>query len=308
MAAASGRDRAPVSEQLLDEAYRFDFFQAVRLLERWPREAAEPQAAAAAASRVGQRPPRRSRRSVRFRALPSLSFPAGASARSAPRRNRPPTSAAAAAGDGRHLPGADRAERRPAPALHRAGDRADPRRRTTRCATSSTCSTTACLAVLSGLGEVPLSARLRAVAARARPARRTCYAVPVLPGRPWARAGLRGRLDVRRRGAALLRRPLRPLPPLGRGAGAVVADYFELPVDVRQFQGQWLYLSRGGPGSLPVARLAARAEQRAGRRLVVGERVWDVQSKFRVRLGPLGYAQFRRLHARRATPCGRSAR
>ncbi len=32
--------------------------------------------------------------------------------------------------------------------------------------------------------------------------------------------------------------------------------------------------------------------KRLGDNLVVGQRVWDVQSKFRVRLGPLGYGEF----------------
>ena len=72
MGSTSRRDRAPVSTRLLQEPYRFDFFQAVRLLERMAREAGS-----AARQPVGcEAAPRQE--AVRFRALPSLSFPPSA--------------------------------------------------------------------------------------------------------------------------------------------------------------------------------------------------------------------------------------
>jgi type VI secretion system protein ImpH len=70
---------------------------------------------------------------------------------------------------------------------------------------------------------------------------------------------------------------------------AMLADYFRLPVRVQQFHGQWLRLepanqSRlGGDGD---------GNNQPGINLVAGERVWSAESKFRVRIGPLGYAQF----------------
>jgi type VI secretion system protein ImpH len=66
---------------------------------------------------------------------------------------------------------------------------------------------------------------------------------------------------------------------------AMVADYFQLPARLEQFQGQWLHLQEsdqtrlGGGGMLGV-------------NTVAGARVWDVQSKARVRLGPLGYHDY----------------
>jgi type VI secretion system protein ImpH len=66
---------------------------------------------------------------------------------------------------------------------------------------------------------------------------------------------------------------------------AVLADYFGLPVAVEQFVGQWI--------PVPDADRMALGEQGAlGVNAIVGERVWDVQSKFRVVLGPLRYTQF----------------
>jgi type VI secretion system protein ImpH len=67
---------------------------------------------------------------------------------------------------------------------------------------------------------------------------------------------------------------------------AMLRGYFQLPLAVKQFSGQWLLLdpanqSRVGSG-----------DGRLGENIVVGDRVWDAQSKFRLRLGPLHYDQF----------------
>lgn len=65
----------------------------------------------------------------------------------------------------------------------------------------------------------------------------------------------------------------------------MLADHFQLPVEVEAFQGQWLPVAEGGQMRFGmVGTLGVDA--------VVGERVWDLQAKFRVRLGPLTYEQF----------------
>jgi type VI secretion system protein ImpH len=69
---------------------------------------------------------------------------------------------------------------------------------------------------------------------------------------------------------------------------AILSDYFLLPARIEQFQGQWLLLEpddqlRLGSGA---------ATGRLGMGAVVGPRVWNVQGKFRIRLGPLSYRQF----------------
>jgi type VI secretion system protein ImpH len=68
----------------------------------------------------------------------------------------------------------------------------------------------------------------------------------------------------------------------------ILAAYFSLEVSVQQFQGQWLFLDREFQTSLDLG--AEKAS--LGRNTVAGERVWDMQGRFRVRLGPLKYAQF----------------
>jgi type VI secretion system protein ImpH len=71
----------------------------------------------------------------------------------------------------------------------------------------------------------------------------------------------------------------------------LLRDQFGHPVTVRSFSGQWLRLepeqrSRAGRGG---------SFNALGRDAVAGRKVWDVQSKFRVRIGPLTFRQFREL-------------
>lgn len=69
---------------------------------------------------------------------------------------------------------------------------------------------------------------------------------------------------------------------------SLLADFFSLPVRVLQFQDQWL-----GLGPAQQTSLGGRdGNCRLGASAVVGERVWDVQGKIRVRLGPLTRSQF----------------
>jgi type VI secretion system protein ImpH len=71
---------------------------------------------------------------------------------------------------------------------------------------------------------------------------------------------------------------------------AIVNDYFGLPARIVQFTGQWLYLEPASRSRLPAETGGVNCE--LGVNAVAGERVWDVVSKFRVRLGPLRYAEF----------------
>jgi type VI secretion system protein ImpH len=66
---------------------------------------------------------------------------------------------------------------------------------------------------------------------------------------------------------------------------AIVVDYFRLPAKILQFQGQWLLLEKSDQTSLG-------SHGRLGIDAVAGDRVWDVQAKFRVRLGPLKMPAF----------------
>lgn len=67
---------------------------------------------------------------------------------------------------------------------------------------------------------------------------------------------------------------------------AILSDYFDVPVQLAQFSGQWLKLE---PESY--TRLGA-ANAELGVTAVAGERVWDDQSKFEVNFGPLSLERF----------------
>ncbi len=66
----------------------------------------------------------------------------------------------------------------------------------------------------------------------------------------------------------------------------MLADYFGVAAKVRQFTGQWLALDDES-----ITRLGA-ANSRLGQNAVVGTRVWDDQSKFRVVFGALSFKEF----------------
>ncbi|MDX2039568.1 MAG: type VI secretion system baseplate subunit TssG [Isosphaeraceae bacterium] len=72
------------------------------------------------------------------------------------------------------------------------------------------------------------------------------------------------------------------------GLEAMLADYFGLPVQVVQFVGQWLMLEPENQSSLG----SAGANNRLGVDCVAGERVWDIQGKIRIRVGPLDFERF----------------
>ena len=87
-----------------------------------------------------------------------------------------------------------------------------------------------------------------------------------------------------------------PLSRRVRSAGALrrlIAALFEFPVEIKELQGRWIDVipseqTRLGGGYQLQNPLAVLGET-----AVVGASVWDVQSRFRVRLGPLGLEDFR---------------
>ena len=75
------------------------------------------------------------------------------------------------------------------------------------------------------------------------------------------------------------------------GLQALIADYFHMPVKIRQFVGHWLALSPDSMTKLGDSPMTGAL----GVTAVIGARVWDCQHKFRIVLGPLDYADYRRL-------------
>jgi type VI secretion system protein ImpH len=89
--------------------------------------------------------------------------------------------------------------------------------------------------------------------------------------------------------------------PVTASLELMLREYFAIPLVLQPFQGRWLALSVDEHSRLSSSLDRTEAYCQLGTSAWVGRRVWDVQSKFRVRLGPLNYARFRSF-----LPIGRS--
>ena len=79
------------------------------------------------------------------------------------------------------------------------------------------------------------------------------------------------------------------------GLERMLSDYLGLPVEVQQYQGRWLMLDKSDQSALPTALEPQGRFTELGINTVIGERVWDVQGKFRIRVGPVSYRDFNSL-------------
>lgn len=127
------------------------------------------------------------------------------------------------------------------------------------------------LSSLIGLGQAPLAERFRATVQT--PGANTDELVDRLPDHTLLRHA--GTLSRRQRSAAQI--------------GALLSDMLRAPVEVLPFRGQWLEID-----PLEQSRLGQRAST-LGIDAVLGQRVWDVQSRVRLRVGPLSPEQFESL-------------
>lgn len=71
----------------------------------------------------------------------------------------------------------------------------------------------------------------------------------------------------------------------------LIFDYLNVPVSIEQFQGQWLRLRLTDQ-----TRLSADNSQHDNNQLgitaIAGERIWGIENKFRIRLGPMSLSKF----------------
>lgn len=279
MARARRRTTAAVIDRLFDSPRRFDFFQAVRLLER----------AAAHAARDGRFRVRRpvgmdfapKDEAARFRVEPQLTFPASSlTAAAAEKDGAPPTLTAAFIGlvgplgvlpqhyselvvaQNRQRSTAlaqfldlihHRAvslfyrawvKRRPAMAFEQAGGRDD--------------SYTALTAALTGLGTPSLRGRL-------------AFSDHLV----WHFAGL-----------------LAAGPRSAAGLEAILSEVLRRPVRVEAFIGGWLDVAEDSRTRLPSFHQPEGQYCRLGVDAAAGVKAWDAQGRFRLKIGPLDYRRF----------------
>jgi type VI secretion system protein ImpH len=99
--------------------------------------------------------------------------------------------------------------------------------------------------------------------------------------------GLRGRVRFGDEALLLYSGLLGQHPRSADALQQILSDYFQKPIAVIQFVGQWLEITEENR-----TRLGANNE--LGVSAVAGTRVWDQQAKFALRVGPLSYAEFER--------------
>jgi type VI secretion system protein ImpH len=98
--------------------------------------------------------------------------------------------------------------------------------------------------------------------------------------------GLQGRVSFPERALIYYGGLFAQRPRSAAAVTAVLADYFRVPVRLKQFFGRWLKLDAESESRL------GRQNFRLGFDTVAGTRVWDNQSKFRLKLGPLSFKEY----------------
>lgn len=251
-------------EQLFAESYRFDFFQAVRLLERLSRDR-EPVG--------GAGPP--SQEVVRFRTRVSLAFPASAihEIRDGKRPGDPPEMTVAFLG----MTG-------PLGVL--------PHPYTELLIERTRQKDNALWEFLDLFNHRMISLFYRAWEK---------YRFPISYERTGEDAftqylfdlvgvgtpGLRGRMAFPDQALLFYSGLVAQRPRSAVATEAIIRDYFGVPAKLIQFHGQWLTLDPELRSKI------GEANSTLGGDMVCGARIFNAQSKFRVRLGPLTFRQFR---------------
>ncbi len=76
-------------------------------------------------------------------------------------------------------------------------------------------------------------------------------------------------------------------PHSASALAAILSDFFHIPAKIESFTGQWLKLD-----SESITKLG-QENSRLGQDTIVGSKVWDQQSKFRLLFGPLNFQRFK---------------
>ena len=99
--------------------------------------------------------------------------------------------------------------------------------------------------------------------------------------------GLRGKMGLDDEGLLPYSGLIIQKPHSAKALEQILSDYFGIKAKIRQFYGQWLELD-----SESITKLG-RANSSLGDSAIIGTKIWDQQSKFRVVLGSMSYQQFR---------------
>ncbi len=101
--------------------------------------------------------------------------------------------------------------------------------------------------------------------------------------------GLGGRQAISDDSAVYYAGLLAQRPRSAQALRQILADYFEVPVEIEQFAGGWYSLD---PENQCCFTGSASDSERLGFGAVVGDAIWDQQSRVRIVLGPLGLREY----------------
>lgn len=101
--------------------------------------------------------------------------------------------------------------------------------------------------------------------------------------------GLSDRQEVSDRSLIYYAGLLAHRPRSAQALQQLLADYFEVPVEVQQFCGSWYKLDRASQTKLIDTPLESA---RLGSGAVVGDEIWDLHAGVRLRFGPLSRSQY----------------
>jgi type VI secretion system protein ImpH len=105
-------------------------------------------------------------------------------------------------------------------------------------------------------------------------------------------SSIRGRLELEDETLLYYSGHMTNSRPVAKSLEHLLREYFQIECTVHQFQGRRLSISLDDQSTLGVAGTGRLPYNRLGSSAILGRSVWDVQSKFRVRLGPLDDRQF----------------
>jgi type VI secretion system protein ImpH len=265
MGTESGRTDPPLEQELFDEPYRFEFFQAVRLFERLDAER-KP------VGRDGQP----TREAVRFRTRQTFSFPSSEiydiKRSDSEEDEKPPEMTVAFMG----LTG-------PLGVL--------PHHYTELLMERARYNDTALWTFLDIFNHRLISLfyrmwekhRFPIAYERGELDQFTSYLFDIIG---MGTGGLRGRLSFEDQALISYGGLIAQRPHSASAIAAILSDYFGVPARAVQFAGQWLNLGED------VTKLGS-ANSQLGVSTIAGARVWDSQSKFRMKLGPIRLQEFK---------------
>jgi len=268
MAAKSRRTSPPLIEELRNRPYRFDFYQAVRVIEMMQGVGSDANAKTLPIGE-GANP---DREAVRFRSDPSLAFPPSSIKSYTPRKDEA---------------GPDDMEIR---FIGLAGAMGPlPRPFTERLIQRVSKKDTAWRGFLDIFNHrlASLMVRMRKahrIGLDTRPPERTLIAKFLRSFTGIGTDGLQRRLAVDDRAllryAGLFARTTRS----AAGLEQILEDYFGLPFRVRQFIGEWVHIGDGQETRIGAKR---GLNNRLGGEAFLGTQYWDQQSSFEIVIGPL---------------------